>query len=51
MINLGNENFVVKRGDRIAQIVFNKVETPIIEIVDEIDETNRGINGFGSTGV
>ncbi|MCM8710635.1 dUTP diphosphatase [Clostridium sp. SYSU_GA19001] len=51
MINLGNENFIINKGDRVAQIVFNKVETPIIEIVSEIGETSRGINGFGSTGV
>lgn len=51
MINLGSEDFIVKKRDRIAQMVFNKVETPIIEVVDEIDTSDRGTGGFGSTGV
>lgn len=51
MINLGSETFIVNRGERIAQIVFNKVEKPSIEIIDKIRETGRGNGGFGSTGV
>lgn len=51
VINLGSENFTIKRGDRIAQMVINKVETPVIEVVEEINETIRGNKGFGSTGV
>lgn len=51
MINFGKELFNVNRGDRIAQIIFSKVETPIIKIVEEIEETDRGIDGFGSTGL
>lgn len=51
MINFGTEDFVVKRGDRIAQMVLNKVEIPIIEVVTEIETTTRGAGGFGSTGV
>lgn len=50
LINLGKEDFVVKKGDRIAQVVFNKFETPAIEVVDELDDTDRGEGGFGSTG-
>lgn len=50
MINHGNEDFVIKRGDRIAQLVFHKVEIPIIELVENLDSTERGNNGFGSTG-
>lgn len=50
MINLGNEDFVINRGDRIAQMVINKVEIPLIEIVEEIESTERGSSGFGSTG-
>lgn len=49
-INFGSEEFIIKRGDRIAQMVINKVETPIIELVDDIDSTSRGEGGFGSTG-
>jgi dUTP pyrophosphatase len=51
MINFGTEDFVVKRGDRIAQMVLNKVEIPIIEVVTEMETTTRGAGGFGSTGV
>lgn len=51
VINFSNEDFVLKKGDRIAQMVINKIETPIIEIVEEISSSERGIGGFGSTGV
>jgi len=50
LINLGEEDFPIQRGDRIAQIVFNKVEIPQIEVVEHIDSTDRGSGGFGSTG-
>jgi dUTP pyrophosphatase len=51
LVNLSDENFIIKRGDRIAQMVFNKVEIPVVELVEEIETSLRGINGFGSTGV
>ncbi len=42
----------VRRGDRIAQLVFAKFERPVIELVDHMPEdTERGAGGFGSTGV
>lgn len=50
LINLGKEPFVIKRGDRIAQMVINKVEMPEIFEVQELEETERGSGGFGSTG-
>lgn len=40
----------ISRGDRIAQIVFLPVFTPGLEEVDELEETDRGENGFGSSG-
>ena len=40
----------VKKGDRIAQIRPVKVESVEWDIVEELEETERGINGFGSTG-
>jgi dUTP pyrophosphatase len=43
--------FTVRRGDRIAQLVIQRVETPELQVVDELDDTDRGIGGFGSTGV
>ncbi|SMO88848.1 dUTP diphosphatase [Gracilimonas mengyeensis] len=50
-INHGEEEFVVEHGDRIAQMVIAPVKQfPMVE-VDELDETERGDGGFGSTGV
>lgn len=40
----------IEVGDRIAQLVINPYVAPEIEIVDELDETDRGSGGFGSTG-
>ena len=50
LINHGEENFLVKKGERIAQMVINKVESVNIEEVEELSETERGSGGFGSTG-
>ncbi|MEM4637893.1 MAG: dUTP diphosphatase [Candidatus Woesearchaeota archaeon] len=50
LINHSKEDFEVKKGDRIAQIVFNKFETAELVEVDELSETERGEGGFGSTG-
>ena len=51
MINFGDKPFTVKRGDRIAQMVINKIETPEIIEVEELNDSSRGKGGFGSTGV
>jgi dUTP pyrophosphatase len=48
--NSGFSNFEVKRGDRIAQLMIQKFESPIWSEVSELDETARGAGGFGSTG-
>ncbi|MCI0489487.1 MAG: dUTP diphosphatase [Blastocatellia bacterium] len=45
-----NEPFHIKRGDRIAQLVIQKVVEATVVEVDELDETSRGAGGFGSTG-
>lgn len=50
LINLGNEPYNVKEGDRIAQMVFMKYEKAELEIVNELDETKRGKGGFGHSG-
>ncbi len=50
MINLSQEEFVINDGDRIAQMVINKFEQIQWHPVDELDETERGAGGFGSTG-
>jgi dUTP pyrophosphatase len=51
LINLSNKAFKVNHGDRIAQMIISKVEKANIEIVETLDETNRGEGGFGSTGI
>lgn len=43
--------FEIKRGDKIAQFVVQKVESVVFKQVDELSETKRGDGGFGSTGV
>ena len=48
--NEGNEIFYIKKGDRIAQMVICPVITPTIIEVDELDNTDRGDKGFGSSG-
>jgi dUTP pyrophosphatase len=50
MINLGEEPFVVRRGDRIAQLVVARAEPVRIEVASELAPTSRGKGGFGSTG-
>jgi dUTP pyrophosphatase len=49
--NLGTETFIIKPGDRIAQLVIGKIIESEIELVSKVDDTVRGTNGFGSTGV
>ncbi len=51
MMNHGSEVFEVKKGDRIAQLVIAKHETPDIEEVDELEDSQRGEGGFGHTGI
>lgn len=50
LINLGEDDFVITRGERIAQMVVAPVTLPAFEMVEELDETTRGSAGFGSTG-
>lgn len=50
LINLGEEGFVIRRGDRIAQLVIAPVASASWTVVDSLDETARGAGGFGSTG-
>ena len=51
LMNLGEEPFVLERGDRIAQMVVAPVTVATWVEVDDLDETERGEGGFGSTGV
>lgn len=50
LVNLSNEDFTIVRGERIAQLVIAKHERAAWEEVDELEETDRGEGGFGSTG-
>ena len=51
LINLGKNPFIIKSGDRIAQMVIAAVTYFPIEIVEELSSTERGAGGFGSTGI
>ena len=51
LFNGGTDAFVIQRGDRIAQMVIKPVPAVVLEEVDELEETERGAGGFGSTGV
>jgi dUTP pyrophosphatase len=50
LVNLGQEEFRIRNGDRIAQLVFGPVTRVIFKARSAIDETARGSGGFGSTG-
>lgn len=51
LINLGTEPFEIKHGDRIAQMVLCKYEKIDFQLVEELNDTERGNNGFGHTGL
>ena len=51
LVNFGEAPFPVRRGDRIAQIVFAPVVRAVLKVVDALDETPRGEGGFGHTGL
>jgi len=50
LINLGKRPYTVRRGDRIAQMVIQKVYQAQLEVVDALEETERNEGGFGHTG-
>lgn len=51
LINLGPEDVVVEHGMRIAQMIFSPVLKVSFELTDHLDDTPRGVGGFGSTGL
>ena len=51
LANFGDAPFEVKKGDKIAQLVIAPVTQPVIVEVADVNETDRGAGGFGSTGV
>ena len=50
LINLSKDKFIIKNGERIAQMVVCPIEQVSVEEVKELSETDRGTGGFGSTG-
>ncbi len=50
LINLGQEAVVISTGDKIAQLLIQKVDITLLVEVDDLDETTRNAGGFGSTG-
>ena len=50
LFNHGMNDFEIKKGDRIAQLVLERCETPPIEEISIVEDTERGSGGFGSTG-
>ena len=48
--NISPESIQLKRGERIAQLLILPVATPAVQEVSSLNETSRGVNGFGSTG-
>ena len=51
LANLGSEPVIIRRGDRIAQMIVAPVVQAQFDVVDELADTERGAGGFGSTGV
>jgi len=50
LFNFGKEDYQVREGDRIAQLVLERIVTPDVLEVESLDDTQRGEGGFGSTG-
>lgn len=50
LFNHGEKDFEIKKGDRIAQLVLERCETPHIKEISIVEDTERGSGGFGSTG-
>ena len=50
VMNAGSEPFTIAHGDRIAQMVVAPVVQAALQVVEDLDETLRGVGGFGSTG-
>ena len=50
LYNNSGYDYTVKEGDKISQLVIQPILTPELELVESLEETSRGNNGFGSTG-
>ncbi|OJJ39765.1 hypothetical protein ASPWEDRAFT_37604 [Aspergillus wentii DTO 134E9] len=50
LFNFSDVDFTINKGDRIAQLVLERIYTPEVQVVEELEESVRGAGGFGSTG-
>src|SRR3989338_8080646 len=48
--NLSSEDYMVEKGHKVAQLLIQKIEAPVIEEAEELNDSHRGEKGFGSTG-
>eukprot|EP00741_Cyanophora_paradoxa_P005917 tig00000949_g5735.t1 len=51
LFNHSDKPFEVKKGDRVAQLILERISTPDVVEVDDLDSTERGAGGYGSTGI
>ena len=51
LFNFSDEDFCINMGDRIAQLIFEKIKTPMIKEMNELGDTDRGNKGYGSSGM
>jgi dUTP pyrophosphatase len=51
VVNLVENDYIIKKGDKVAQILIQKIETPTLVEVEELSDSNRGSSRFGSTGI
>ena len=50
LFNHSHADFLIKKGDRVAQLILERCETPRVEEIGALEDTERGAGGFGSTG-
>lgn len=50
LYNLSNEDYTFNAGDKIVQLIIKPCDLPVVKIVDELPDSDRGVNGFGSSG-
>ena len=50
LFNFSDADFTIKEGDRIAQLIIERIYTPNVVVVEKLEESVRGDGGFGSTG-
>ena len=51
LFSFSDTDFMINMGDRIAQLIFEKIKTPKIKECESLEGTDRGTGGYGSTGI